>query len=131
MRVRWDIRCALAMILLAAVVLILPACGSAGVKEAQAARNDAASDQTHPATPGRDDEDLAPVENDRGAGDAEVPEPAPATPAPAKPTASAKKEPARTEPARTARATAPSPTSVRLTVPTDAEVEIETLGGLD
>jgi hypothetical protein len=77
--------------------------------------------------PDRDDEDLASVENERGAGDAEVPEPAPATPAhatptpaPAKPTASAKREPART-----AHATTPSPTSVRLTVPTYAELEVE------
>lgn len=106
MRVRWDIRCALAMILLAAVVLILPACGSAGVKEAQAARNShagaAATDETQPAPPDRDDEDLA--------GDAEVPKPAPAKPAPAAPSA---KKPT------------PSPTAVRLTVPTNAEMEVE------
>ncbi len=102
------------MILLAALVA-LTACGSEGVREAQAARTDAEDEATQPSHPAeaqpepdRDDEDLA-----------DTPAAAPARTAPARTT------PARTEPARPTRATAPAPTAVRLTVPTDTAIEVE------
>ena len=45
MRIRWDIRSVLTAIILVAGLLVLPACGSEGMKEAQAARNDAGSQE--------------------------------------------------------------------------------------
>jgi hypothetical protein len=82
------------MILLAGL-LALPACGTEGLKEAQAQAADE-PDEPQP-IPDRDDADLA---------SDSVPTPIPAL-----------KEPAR--------ATAPAPTAVRLTVPAATQIEVE------